>query len=67
MYIETKHYKLCKEKWERGRGVVGFLMAKNLLMKNIIKALIDSSAKGVWMGYPTLIRINIKVSLSNEA
>ena len=65
MYIETKQYKLCKGKL--GVGTVGFLMTKNLLKKNIIKASIDSSAKGVWMGYLTLIRINIKVSLSYEA
>ena len=43
MYIETKHYKLFKGKWGGG----GVLMAKNLLKKNIIKASIDSSAKGV--------------------
>lgn len=45
-----------------GGGVV--LMAKNLLKKNIIKALIGSSVKGIWMDYQTLIWINIKVSLS---
>ena len=45
MYIETKQCKLCKGKL--GAGAVGFLMAKNLLKKNIIKASIDSSAKGV--------------------
>ena len=45
MYIETKQYKLCKGKL--GVGAVGFLMTKNLLKKNIIKASIDSSAKGV--------------------
>ena len=45
MYIETKQYKLCKGKL--GVGAVRFLMTKNLLKKNTIKASIDSSAKGV--------------------
>ena len=45
-------------------GGGGVLMAKNLLKKNIIKALIGSSVKGIWMDYQTLIWINIKVSLS---
>ena len=44
----------------------GVLMAKNLLKKNIIKALIGSSVKGIWMDYLTLIWINT-LSLSYEA
>ena len=49
----------------RGSGAGGVLMAKNLLKKNIIKALIGSSVKGLSLSLMKHILVYISVSKLN--